>query len=61
MDAADKFEIFLKICGILFKVLLITKMFIIFDLIDIELSWWVVFTPIIIPVVIILNELGAFQ
>ena len=55
ISSADKFEIFLKLCGIIFVVLLISKLFLI------NISWWIVFLPIIIPSIFILQELGMFR
>jgi len=55
MSSADKFEIFLKICGVVFVILLILK------LLFISISWWIVFLPIIIPIFLILEELGLFR
>lgn len=56
MSSADKFEIFLKICGIVFLILSLLKLFGI-----ITISWWIIFLPIIIPVILILKELGVFK
>jgi len=55
MDSADKFEIFLKICGVVFVILLISKLLLI------NISWWIVFMPIIVPALLILKELGVFR
>jgi hypothetical protein len=57
MDYATKFEyLFLRPCGFIFVILLILKLLSI-----ITVSWWVVFLPIIIPILLILKELGLFR
>jgi hypothetical protein len=57
MDYATKFDyLFLRPCGIIFVILLILKLLSI-----ITASWWVVFLPIIIPILLILKELGMFR
>jgi hypothetical protein len=57
MDYATKFDyLFLRPCGIIFVILLILKLLSI-----ITVSWWVVFLPIIIPILLILKELGLFR
>lgn len=55
MNSADKFDIFLKICFIVFIILLIIKLFIL------NISWILVFTPIILPILLIMKELGVFN
>lgn len=55
LSSADKFEIFLKFCGIVFIILLILNLYII------NISWWIVFLPIIIPSILIMKELGVFR
>lgn len=47
MSSADKFEIFLKMCGVIFIILVLLKLFVL------NISWWLVTLPIIIPLVII--------
>jgi hypothetical protein len=57
MDYATKFDyLFLRPCGIIFVILLILKLLSI-----ITVSWWVIFLPIIIPILLILKELGVFR
>jgi hypothetical protein len=57
MDYATKFDyLFLRPCVIIFVILLILKLLSI-----ITVSWWVVFLPIIIPILLILKELGVFR
>ena len=57
MDYATKFDyFFLRPCGLIFVTLLILKLLSI-----ITVSWWVVFLPIIIPILLILKELGVFN
>lgn len=56
MSSAEKFEIFLKICKWLFLILLLLQLV---ELITI--SWWIIFIPIIIPIILILKELGVFN
>lgn len=56
MSSADKFELFLKICGVIFSLLFVLKIFSV-----ISVSWWIIFLPIIIPTILILKELGAFK
>lgn len=57
MDYATKFDyFFLRPCGLIFVILLILKLLSI-----ITVSWWIVFLPIIIPILLILKELGMFN
>ena len=57
MDYATKFDyFFLRPCGLIFLILLILKLLSI-----ITVSWWIVFLPIIIPILLILKELGVFN
>jgi len=57
MDHATKFDyFFLRPCGFIFVILLILKLLSI-----ITASWWIVFLPIIIPILLILKELGMFN
>ncbi len=57
MDYATKFDyFFLRPCGLIFVILLILKLLSI-----ITVSWWIVFLPIIIPILLILKELGVFN
>ena len=56
MDSADKFDIFLRVCKWIFLILLVLKL-----LGFITISYWIVFLPIIIPIILILKELGAFN
>jgi hypothetical protein len=56
MSSAEKFEIFLKICIVVFLILSTLKLFGI-----ITISWYIIFLPIIIPVILILKELGLFD
>ena len=56
MDSADKFHIFLIVCKWIFLILLVLKL-----LGFITISYWIIFLPIIIPVILILKELGAFN
>ena len=54
MEYADKVDyFFFRPCGILFLVLLVLKITTI-----ITVSWWVVFTPIIIPILVLWWELS---
>jgi hypothetical protein len=56
MDYATKFDyLFLRPCVIIFIILLILKLLSI-----IAVSWWIIFLPIIIPILLILKELGVF-
>jgi hypothetical protein len=56
MDYATKFDyLFLRPCVIIFIILLILKLLSI-----IAVSWWIIFLPIIIPILLILKELGIF-
>ncbi len=48
MSSADKFEIFLKMCGVIFIILVLLKLFVLT-----YISWWLVTPPIIIPLVFI--------
>ena len=54
MDSADKFGIFVKVCGVIFIILLLMKLFI-------SISWFIVFIPIIVPVILIMWEMGLFN
>jgi hypothetical protein len=57
MDYTTKFDyFFLRPCGIIFVILLILKLLSI-----ITVSWWIVFLPIIIPILLLLKELGMFN
>jgi hypothetical protein len=56
MDAADKFMIFAKICVFITIVLGFLNTT---DIINI--SWWIVFAPVILVIVLIMKELGAFN
>ena len=56
MESADKFEIFLKLCKYIFVLLLVLKITGV-----LSISYWIVFTPILIPILIIMYELGAFN
>jgi len=56
MEASDKFGIFIKLCVLIFLTLIILKFTCV-----ITISFWLVFLPIIIPLIIILKELGAFN
>lgn len=57
MDYATKFDyFFLRPCGVIFLILLILKFASI-----ITVSWWIVFLPIIIPIILLLKELGMFN
>jgi hypothetical protein len=57
MDYATKFDyLFLRPCGLIFVILLILKLLSI-----ITVSWWIVFLPIIIPIILLLKELGMFN
>ena len=57
MDYATKFDyLFLRPCGVIFVILLILKLLSI-----ITVSWWIVFLPIIIPIILLLKELGMFN
>ena len=57
MDYATKFDyFFLRPCGFIFLILLILKLLSI-----IAVSWWIIFLPIIIPILLILKELGMFN
>ncbi len=56
MSSAEKFEIFLKICKWLFLILLLLQLVGL-----ITISWWIIFIPIIIPIILILKELGVFN
>lgn len=57
MDYATKFDyFFLRPCVVVFLILLILKLLSI-----ITVSWWIVFLPIIIPILLILKELGVFN
>jgi hypothetical protein len=57
MDYATKFDyFFLRPCGIIFIILLILKLLSI-----ITVSWWIIFLPIIAPILLILKELGVFR
>jgi len=57
MDYATKFDyFFLRPCGLIFVILLILKLLSI-----ITVSWWIVFLQIIIPILLILKELGVFN
>jgi hypothetical protein len=57
MDYATKFDyLFLRPCGIIFIILLILKLLSI-----ITVSWWIIFLPIIVPILLILKELGVFR
>ena len=54
MEYADKVDyFFFRPCGILFLVLLVLKVTTI-----ITVSWWIVFTPIIIPILVLWWELS---
>lgn len=56
MDAADKFALFAKIC------VYVTLGLAFFNLIEvINISWWIVFAPVILVVVLLMKELGAFN
>ena len=50
MDAADKFELFLGFCSITFLVLLLLKLIFIS-----YISWWFIFMPVIIPLLLIME------
>jgi hypothetical protein len=57
MDYATKFDyFFLRPCGVIFSILLILKLASI-----ITVSWWIVFLPIIMSIILILKELGVFN
>ena len=56
MSRADKFDRFLTVCKWVFIILLVLQLLNI-----INISWWIIFLPIIIPVIIILKELGVFR
>jgi len=56
MSSVEKFEIFLKICKWLFLILLLLQLVGL-----ITISWWIIFIPIIIPIILILKELGVFN
>lgn len=56
MDVADKFELFLGFCSITFLVLLLLKLIFISSI-----SWWFIFIPVIIPLLLIMKEAGAFN
>jgi hypothetical protein len=57
MDYATKFDyLLLRPCGVIFVILLILKLLSI-----ITVSWWIVFLPIIIPIILLLKELGMFN
>lgn len=56
MSSADKFELFMKICGTITAGLFVLNMFN-----AIHISWWVVFSPVILVIILILKELGAFN
>ena len=56
MDAADKFMIFTKVCVFITVVLGFLNGT---DLINI--SWWIVFAPVILVIILIMKELGAFN
>ena len=57
MDYATKFDyFFLRPCGLIFIILLILKL-----LSLITVSWWIVFLPIIIPILLLLKEVGMFN
>jgi hypothetical protein len=54
MSSADKFELFMKICGTITAVLFVLN---ILNVIDI--SWWIVFAPVILVIILIMKELGV--
>jgi predicted RND superfamily exporter protein len=54
-DSAEKFEIFTKVCVIVFILLILLKLFVI------NISWLIVFIPIIVPVILIMWQLGLFN
>mgnify|MGYP003650086489 FL=1 len=56
MDSSDKFDIFLRVCKWIFLILLVLKL-----LGFITISYWIVFLPIIISIILILKALGAFN
>jgi len=57
MDYATKFDyLFLRPCVIIFIILLILKLLSI-----IAVSWWIIFLPIIVPILLVLKELGVFS
>jgi hypothetical protein len=54
MEYADKWDyFFFKPCGIIFLILLVLKITTI-----VSVSWWLVFTPIIIPILVLWWELS---
>ena len=56
MDAADKFMIFAKVCVFITIVLGSLN-----EAEIINISWWIVFSPVILVFVLIMKELGAFN
>lgn len=65
-DSVEKFEIvslrdsfrrkvFTKVCVIVFILLILLKLFVI------NISWLIVFIPIIVPVILVMWELGLFN
>ena len=54
MDASEKFELFMKICGTITAGLFVLNLFNV-----ITISWWIVFAPVILVIVLIMKELGA--
>lgn len=56
MSSADKFDIFMRICAALTTGMIVLNLFNV-----INISWWIVFSPVILVVILIMKEMGAFR
>lgn len=56
MSSADKFDIFMRICEALTTGMIVLNLFNV-----INISWWIVFSPVILVVILIMKEMGAFR